>query len=140
MRVTSGGADGAPEQDSELLLLLDELADDLLFPSAEQVDRTTIPSSHFAALADAGLFSIIDLPPSEMRRTVAAIGGGCGATFFVWVQHHGVLRTVASSPNDALRDALESALRSGEVIGGTAFAHVRRAGPLAIRATLTGSA
>ncbi|MGA9276116.1 MAG: acyl-CoA dehydrogenase family protein, partial [Ilumatobacter sp.] len=111
------------------------IADDVLFPVAQEVDRSTIPPSHFAELADSGLFSLTDLPPSEARRTIAAIGGGCGATFFVWVQHHGVLRTLMSSTNDELRDELDGPMRAGELIAGTAFAHVRRSGTPAIRAT-----
>jgi len=111
------------------------LADDLLFPAAQDVDRSVIPAGHLEALAEAGLFSIVDLSPGAARRTIAAIGGGCGATFFVWVQHHGVLRTVASATNDELRDRLEAPLRAGTIIGGTAFAHVRRPGPAAVTAT-----
>ena len=65
------------------------------------------------ALADAGLFGILgpveaggsDLSARAARRIIAAIAGGCGATFFVWVQHHGVVRAVRNSPNDAVRDA-----------------------------------
>ena len=113
------------------------LADDVLFPAAQDVDRGAIPATHFEAMADAGLFSIVDLPPSDARRTIAAIGGGCGATFFVWVQHHGVLRAVTSSTNTDLRDRLEAPLRAGTIIGGTAFAHVRRDGPAAVTATRT---
>jgi len=105
-----------------------------LFPQAQDVDRSTIPASHFAALADAGLFSIVDLPPSEARRVIATIGGSCGATFFVWVQHHGVVRTLASSSNHDLRATLDEPLRNGTIIAGTAFAHVRRVGRPAIRA------
>lgn len=69
------------------------------------------------------------------RRVFAAIAGGCGATFFVWAQHHGVVRTIASSPNQTIRDELLVPLCRGERIAGVAFAHLRRPGPPAIRAT-----
>ena len=111
-----------------------QIADEVLFADAQRVDRTSIPASNFAALAEEGLFDLAGLEPTEARRVMAAIAGGCGATFFVWVQHHGVVRTVASGSNRELRADLEGPLRSGAVIGGTAFAHVRRADRSAVRA------
>ncbi|MGB3735293.1 MAG: acyl-CoA dehydrogenase family protein [Ilumatobacter sp.] len=111
------------------------VADEVLFPQAQIVDRSTIPTGNFEALRDAGLFSFADVAPDAVRRTMATIAGGCGATFFVWVQHHGVVRNVASSDNAALRDALLPSLLDGSIIAGTAFAHVRRAGSPAVRAT-----
>lgn len=121
-----------------------QLADELLLPHAQDVDRSDlIPPSHLRALADAGLFGIAGppeaggrpLPPPVGRRVFAAIGGGCGATFFVWAQHHGVVRTVAASSNAALRDELLAAMCAGDLLCGVAFAHVRRRGRAAIRAT-----
>lgn len=114
------------------------VADDVLFPQAQVVDRSSIPASHFDALRDGGLFSLVGLPVGPARRTMAAIAGGCGATFFVWVQHHGVVRTVASSLNATLRAEILPALLDGSIIAGTAFAHVRRAGSTAVRATSIG--
>jgi alkylation response protein AidB-like acyl-CoA dehydrogenase len=111
------------------------LADDVLFPQAQAVERSTIPASHFDALRGAGLFSFTDVPPGAARRSMAAIAGGCGATFFVWVQHHGVVRNVASSSNPDLRGDLLPSLLDGSIIAGTAFAHVRRTGSTAVRAT-----
>jgi alkylation response protein AidB-like acyl-CoA dehydrogenase len=111
------------------------LADTVLFPDAQHVDRTHVPTSHLDALAAAGLFDLDGLEPSEIRRVFAAIGGGCGATFFVWVQHHGVVRTLAASPNEVLRNDLLDDFRTGRRIAGVAFAHVRRSGPPAISAT-----
>ena len=119
------------------------LADDMLFPSAQDVDRAaTIPPEHLGALAAAGLFGIAgprslggaDLGPTEMRRVIAALAGGCGATFFVWAQHQGVVRTVRSSPNADLRDELLGPMCRGDVVAGVAFAHVRRVGNPAITA------
>ena len=122
-----GGADGPVARSRRV-------ADDVLFPLAQTVDRSTIPESHFDALRDAGLFSFGDTRVGDVRRAMATIAGGCGATFFVWVQHHGVVRNVAASPNAALRDRLLASLLDGSVIAGTAFAHVRRASSTAIRA------
>jgi hypothetical protein len=120
------------------------VADETLFPSAQDVDRSDrIPERNLAALADAGLFGLVgpaahgglDLDTRSVRRAMAAVGSGCGATFFVWVQHHGVVRSLRSSPNDALVDAHLADLCAGRTLAGTAFAHVRRTGPPAISAT-----
>ena len=66
---------------------------------------------------------------------LASIGSGCGATFFVWVQHHGVVRQLGASANAELTDALLAPLCAGSSIAGVAFAHVRRPGPPSISAT-----
>jgi alkylation response protein AidB-like acyl-CoA dehydrogenase len=120
------------------------VADTVLFPHAQDVDQgTTELSGGLAALADAGLFGIAgplshggsDLDRQDVRRVIAAVASGCGATFFVWVQHHGVIGTLRSSPNSELVDALLAPLCAGELVAGVAFAHVRRRGPPAVRAT-----
>lgn len=112
-----------------------QVADEVLAPMAEQVDRSSIPTTHFDALRAAGLFSFVGVPAGSVRRAMATIAGGCGATFFVWVQHHGVVRNVASSANVELRDAVLASMLDGSMIAGTAFAHVRRSGDPAVRAT-----
>jgi len=120
------------------------IADEVLFPRAQAVDRSLVPVEHgLGALGAAGLFGIAgpathggsDLGPHHARRAIAAVGSGCGATFFVWVQHHGVVRSVRDSPNTALVDRLLRPMCTGDLIAGVAFAHVRRPGPPAIRAT-----
>ncbi len=131
---------------SELLERAQRVADDVLFPRAQIRDRAALlPADGLEALADAGLFAIAGPPApgddaldvATVRRIMAAVGSGCGATFFVWVQHHGVVRSLATSPNTALADRLLPALCRGEHIAGIAFAHVRRAGRPAVRATRT---
>ncbi|MGE5211305.1 MAG: acyl-CoA dehydrogenase family protein, partial [Acidobacteriota bacterium] len=123
------------------------VADDVLFPSAQDVDRGLRPlDDGLRALAEAGLFGIAgpvshggaDLAPADARRAIAAVGSGCGSTFFVWVQHHGVVRTLRSSPNGSLVEQLLAPMCVGELIAGVAFAHLRRPGPPAIRATRSG--
>ena len=120
------------------------VADEVLFPSAQDVDRSDrIPERNLAALADAGLFGLVgpvshgglDLDARSARRAMAAVGSGCGATFFVWVQHHGVVRALRSSANETLVEAHLADLCAGRTLAGTAFAHVRRTGPPAISAT-----
>jgi alkylation response protein AidB-like acyl-CoA dehydrogenase len=122
------------------------VADDVLFPAAQDVDQGLRPlGDGLRALADAGLFGLagpvshggLDLGPIDTRRTIAAVGSGCGATFFVWVQHHGVVRTLRTSPNDALVEHFLAPMCSGDVLAGVAFAHLRRPGAPAIRAKRT---
>ena len=119
------------------------LADSVLAPAAQQVDLDAkIPTSHFDALAGAGLFGMLgpvdaggaDVSALVARKVFAHIAGGCGSTFFVWAQHHGVVRTLRSSPNTAVRDTLLAALCAGDQIAGVAFAHARRLGPPPLRA------
>ena len=119
------------------------LADSVLAPAAEHVDTdATIPGGHFAALSEAGLFGMLgpieaggaDVSARTARLTMAKIAGGCGATFFVWAQHHGVVRALRSSTNEPLQSALLASLCAGEQIAGVAFAHARRAGTPALRA------
>jgi alkylation response protein AidB-like acyl-CoA dehydrogenase len=122
------------------------VADSVLFPRAQDVDRGWAPiGDGLTALAGAGLFGIAgpvshggtDLGPNESRRVLAAVGSGCGATFFVWVQHHGVVRQLRASANTNLADPLLAPLCAGTSVAGVAFAHVRRHGPPAILATRT---
>lgn len=122
------------------------VADQVLFPAAQDVDRgLRRPDDGLRALADAGLFGIsgpassggADLGQSEARRVIAAVGSGCGATFFVWVQHHGVMRTLRSSTNSELVEQMLAPMCAGDVIAGVAFAHLRRQGPPAILAQPT---
>jgi alkylation response protein AidB-like acyl-CoA dehydrogenase len=62
------------------------------------------------------------------------LAGACGVTFFVWVQHHAPVRLLAGSANAELRERWLPALCSGAVLGGVAFAHLRRPGPPAVSA------
>ena len=128
----------------DALAAAERVADDVLFPAAQDVDRSDrIPDGHLAALAEAGLFGLagptshggLDLAARAARRTMGAVGSGCGATFFVWVQHHGVVRALRSSSNDALVERHLAEFCAGRSLAGTAFAHARRSGRPAISAT-----
>ena len=146
-RQTAGMAPTSPQplpSGDEVVAVAQRIADDVLFPVAQDVDRSErIPQRHLAALAQAGLFGLLgpashgglDLDAHAVRRTMAAIGSGCGATFFVWVQHHGVARALRSSSNEALVEAHLADLCAGRTLAGTAFAHARRVGKPAITAT-----
>ncbi|MFT4866701.1 MAG: alkylation response protein AidB-like acyl-CoA dehydrogenase [Ilumatobacter sp.] len=119
------------------------IADEELFPTAQDVDRLPlIPLDRFAVLADAGLLGIAGpaelgfggLDVHELRQVMAAVSSGCGATFFAWAQHHGVVRTISGASNGELRDEWLPRLCRGEVVAGTAFAHLRRGDRRAVTA------
>jgi alkylation response protein AidB-like acyl-CoA dehydrogenase len=107
------------------------IADDVLFPAALDVDRSgTIPDSHWQALADAGLYGIAapaelggpGLQFPELVAILELVAGGCLATAFTWVQHHGALASISASVNTPLRDELVPDLVAGRVRAGVAFA------------------
>ncbi len=88
---------------THLVDVAQEIADSVLFPAALETDRTaTIPDTHWPALADAGLYGIaapaelggLGLELVDLIAILAAIAGGCLATRFTWVQHHGALASV----------------------------------------------
>ena len=59
---------------------------------------------------------------ADLTAILEIVAGGCLATAFTWVQHHGVLAALSASPNTALRDDLVPALVAGRTRGGVAFA------------------
>ncbi|HZM82214.1 MAG TPA: acyl-CoA dehydrogenase family protein [Candidatus Limnocylindrales bacterium] len=92
------------------------LADDLLFPSALEVDRADrVPVSHFEALAREGLYGF-----DGDLRIVEVLASGCLATAFVWLQHFGPLASTARRHPD-----LHAALAGGRLKGGIARAGAR---------------
>ncbi len=119
------------------------LADDLLRPLAEQVDRTVVPRSHVDAWARAGLLGLSGprayggggAPARVVREVAEILAGACGATWFVATQHETPLATLAASGNHALQDRLLEDLCTGTVLAGVAIAQLRRPGPPAVTAT-----
>lgn len=110
------------------LELAREIADTVLFPAANSVDADgEIPSSHFDALAADGFYGLAALGddgPSrdELVAIVEVLCGGCLATAFTWMQHHGVVGALAASPHAVLREQYWDALISGAIRGGVAYA------------------
>jgi alkylation response protein AidB-like acyl-CoA dehydrogenase len=108
-----------------------EIADTVLYPAALAVDRTGhVPDSHWDALADAGLYGIaapvdaggpgLDLP--QIIEILETMAGGCLTTAFTWVQHHGMLASLAATGNQALRDEFVPGAIAGRIRGGVAYA------------------
>jgi alkylation response protein AidB-like acyl-CoA dehydrogenase len=120
------------------------IADDVLFPAAQDTDRANlVPRERFDALAEAGLFGLQGPPAvdgalgadhASARPVLEAIAGGCGATSFVWAQHHGAVRRLAAGDGPA-RSTWLRRLCDGSTLAGIGFAYLRRPGPPAVRAT-----
>jgi alkylation response protein AidB-like acyl-CoA dehydrogenase len=111
------------------------IADDLLFPSAMDVDRARrVPATHLDQLAAEGLYGVAAPPEvgglgaqdvvvaADLVQTLAS---GCLTTAFVWIQHHGLVRATADSQQAGVRDRWLAPLATGEVRAGVGFAGVR---------------
>jgi alkylation response protein AidB-like acyl-CoA dehydrogenase len=119
---------------SDLLARVRALADDVLFPAAIEVDRTgVVPESHWRLLAHEGLYGLAAPPEHggpdglefpEIIEGLETMAGGCLATTFTWVQHHGVVRALSETDNVPLRDELLPDAVAGRVRAGVAFAGV----------------
>jgi alkylation response protein AidB-like acyl-CoA dehydrogenase len=90
-----------------------QVSEDVLYRSALAVDAADlVPAGNLEALADAGLYGIAgpagygggDADLATFSRVVEILAGGCLTTTFVWIQHHGVVRALATGPNSGLRD------------------------------------
>jgi alkylation response protein AidB-like acyl-CoA dehydrogenase len=110
------------------------LADGQLFPSADETDSMhVLPQENLDALAQAGLYGVSTLDdPDTVYSVMELLAGACLTTTFVWLQHLGPARLLASDVRWGPR------LASGELRSGVAFAHLRRSGPPAIVATPNG--
>jgi alkylation response protein AidB-like acyl-CoA dehydrogenase len=132
------------------LSLLDEvslLADDLLRPVAEQVDRTSVPRSHLDALGRAGALALTGPPElggvdrATACEVVEMIAGACAATWFVMTQHSTPLAMLTHSANTDLRNRLLAPMCDGTLLSGIAIAHLRRPGaPAATSSCSAGAA
>lgn len=123
------------------------VADEVLFPAAQATDvAPLVPRANLEALRDAGLHGLqgpADLPGGlgadhvAARPVLEAITGGCGATAFVYAQHHGAVRRVAGGDGPARAPWLPR-LCDGSTLAGIGFAYLRRPGTPAVRATPDG--
>lgn len=118
------------------------VATNALAPRAEDTDRADrVPAENLQALANAGLFGLAapqpagqpPVPPPVLRAVQEALAGACGATFFVWAQHHTPVQLLARTPNAVLRERWLGTLCAGRSLAGVMFAYLRWASP-AVRA------
>lgn len=131
----------------EVLQVAERLADELLFPAAPATDAARIvPREQLDALAAAGLYGLagprgaggLGADAGIASRVVEVLAGGCLATTFVWMQHHGCVRAVAQAPA-GVQDRWLVPLCRGEVRAGIAIGGIRPGSPpLLARATPSG--
>ena len=119
------------------------LADEVLFPAAAAVDRAdAVPIGHLDLLASTGLYGAqappsvggadLDLPAFGL--VAEALAGGCLATAFVWMQHHGLVRALAEPDAPAgLRTDWLPGLAAGTCRAGAAYGGMLP-GPARLRA------
>jgi alkylation response protein AidB-like acyl-CoA dehydrogenase len=126
---------------SDAVAVARRLADDLLFPDAMRVDvLDRLPSAHIDALAAAGLYGSIapdglNLDEAALNMVGEELASGCLATAFVWVQHLGLLSTLAFGTEPAaVRSSWLAAAIKGTLRGGIALAG-QLPGPPLLRAS-----
>jgi alkylation response protein AidB-like acyl-CoA dehydrogenase len=115
----------------DVLAAARELADDLLFPEAMRVDGLDVlPVAQLDALAALGLYGApvpaeaggLGLDLETYCAVVEELAGGCLTTTFVWLQHRGLVMTLAADGTPpALRDRWLGPACRGEVRGGIAL-------------------
>lgn len=102
------------------------LADEVFAPQADAVDRSgEIPTTHFDLLAEYGFYGATmadDMDIATFTQVGEILVAGCLTTTFVWAQHLGVARRIATSPNLELRERLTEDLRHGRVRAGVSYA------------------
>ncbi len=129
---------------SRSLVAAAEIADDVFFPAAQQVDAADrVPQSHFDLLREKGFYGFaapedlatVDLDSyATVCRAVETLASGCLTTTFVWLQHHGAVGAAARTPNTALRQTYLEPLVRGQRRAGTAVTAAVRPGPPMLRA------
>lgn len=121
------------------------LADGLLAPHAEEVDRTEVPVSHLDEIRRSGLLGLN--APREyggaaasgavFRETAEILAGACCSTWFVQTQHHTPVVTLATGEGP-VRERLLGRLASGELLSGVAHSHLRSRPRTPVRAARDG--
>jgi alkylation response protein AidB-like acyl-CoA dehydrogenase len=111
----------------------DLLAD--LRAAAADHERDGVTRVDTDRLAAAGLYATYGPPelggadPAGQRLVAEALSGASPDLWFVWYQHGPVVRMLAASANEPLRDRLLPGLCSGELQGGVSFSHLRTPRP-----------
>ena len=139
------GLSGLTTTAQDVLGAARELADDLLFPDAMRVDGLDVlPVAHLDALAALGLYGApvpvqaggLGLDLAAYCAVVEELASGCLTTTFVWLQHRGLVMTLAADGTPAvLRDRWLGPACRGEVRGGIALGGLMP-GPPRLRARL----
>ncbi|MBP2478312.1 alkylation response protein AidB-like acyl-CoA dehydrogenase [Crossiella equi] len=116
-----------------------DLAEHVLLPAAAGVEAADrVPDGHFEALAAHGFYDLASLRLPDLAgtmRLVEVLAGGCLTTTFVWMQHHGAVRSLGEADNAVLAAAHLPELRAGAYRAGLAVTAALRPGPPAVTAT-----
>ncbi|HEY3605106.1 MAG TPA: acyl-CoA dehydrogenase family protein [Sporichthyaceae bacterium] len=120
------------------LQVAEGLAEELLFPTAMATDAgDRVPRGHLDRIADAGLYGLfgpVEAGGLGARETVGRavmeiMAGGCLTTTFVWMPHHGAVRSVAGSTTPGLREQWLAPMCRGEQRAGFALGGILPGGP-----------
>jgi alkylation response protein AidB-like acyl-CoA dehydrogenase len=120
------------------LQVAEGLAEELLFPTAMATDAGDhVPRSHLDRIAEAGLYGLygptwaggLAAEESVGRRAMEIMAGGCLTTTFVWMPHHGAVRSVAVSATPGLRETWLAPMCRGEKRAGFALGGILPGGP-----------
>lgn len=125
-----------------------QIAADVLFPAAMDTDASDrIPAGHLDLLAAEGFYGMAGPPAASGRsgesgdgldtaafcRVIEILAGGCLATTFVWLQHHGAVRAASAAAGrlraEWLGPLCRGVRRAGLALGGA------QPGPPLLRAT-----
>ena len=132
--VTSAPSQTAPPAPGTLLARATDLREELVADAA-RLEREGVTRADTARLAEAGLYATYapvelgGVGTDEQRAVIELLAGASPDLWFVWFQHGPVLKMVASTVNEALRETYLADLVSGAVQGGVSYSHVRTPKP-----------
>jgi len=114
------------------------LADDVLFPTALDVDAAPIiPKERLDLLADVGLYGLagpaeaggLGIDPAMATQMLEIVAGRCHTSPIDRMQHHGTVVALSRVAPPHLRDEWLQPMCRGQRRAGVAFAGLRRPGP-----------
>ncbi|MFJ2786084.1 MULTISPECIES: acyl-CoA dehydrogenase family protein [unclassified Streptomyces] len=130
---TEPGLAGEP-----LVAAVAAVADTVLRPVAERTAVTGVPLTHLAELARCGAYGLVGYEPAEgsghthaqvVREVHELLSAADPSTWFVHVQHFGLVKALTRSANTALRDRWLPALVTGGKRSTAGFAYLRQPSP-----------
>jgi alkylation response protein AidB-like acyl-CoA dehydrogenase len=116
------------------------LADRVLWPAGEEIEAAgLVPRRLLDVLAGAGFYGLtgpvdaggLDADPRTVARVIEELAAGDLSTAFVWLQHLGVVSTLARA-GGPLRAAHLAELCAGRLRAGVALQAATRPGPAAV--------
>lgn len=116
------------------LAAVEDVARELLEPTAADSDVNGLPRGHLAALATAGAYRAAfpaavggTAESAQTNRAILErIAGACGTTWFCFAQHRSPTVELMASDNQVMRDRWLEPMATGEALASIAFAHLRR--------------